>query len=397
MLTRRLAGYYELSEGANRIVPMEGVRGLAVLLVFFVHYHSLLGRYVGATSTSFAISEFLGDVGNVGVDLFFVLSGYLIYGAVIGRHVDYQCFMRRRVVRIYPTFLMVFGIYVVLAFLLPLAHKLPDGAWNIVGYLLANAVLLPGMLPITPLVTVAWSLSYEFFYYLTIPLLVMSLRMRAWTPAWRMAFFVGLLAAQLTLAFAVENALHIRLGMFIPGILIYEVLHRPARWRLGPSSELAAALLFLWSFVAVYLLGASHQQLAFLPRLEPLRAAYKVVVLAVTYYIFLLHALGRSGALARVFSWTPLRWLGNMSYSYYLIHGFTLNIFAMALMRLVPPSEHAPWLFWTALPVGLLATLVVSTVLFLLVERPFSLQPPRSRAAAPAAIATPRPVPLNVP
>src|SRR6266542_5658438 len=98
MLTRRLAGWYELSENANRIVPMEGVRGLAVLLVFFVHYHSLLGRYVSATSTSFAISEFLGDVGNVGVDLFFVLSGYLIYGAVIGRHVDYHRFMRRRIV-----------------------------------------------------------------------------------------------------------------------------------------------------------------------------------------------------------------------------------------------------------------------------------------------------------
>jgi peptidoglycan/LPS O-acetylase OafA/YrhL len=302
---------------------------------------------------------------------------------------SYGRFMRRRVVRIYPAFLTVLAIYLALSLVVSGESKLPAGAWAAALYLAANVVLLPGMLPITPMVTVAWSLSYEMFYYLTIPLLVGAAGLRRWTATARIRFFVALLCFQLGLAFALGNALHVRLGMFIPGILLYEVLRLPARPALSRAGEGWACLLFVLSFVPAYWLTAPHTQLAFLPRVEPLRAGYKVMVLSITYLVFLLHVFVRGGLAARVFSWTPLRWLGNMSYSYYLIHGLTLKALAVAVMHVAPPAGHAPLFFWSLLPVGLLATLAVSTALFLGVEKPLSLgpvMPPRRAAPLGAAV-----------
>src|SRR5690242_10271963 len=113
------ASLYEVAGGPSRVVPMEGLRGLAVLLVFFVHLHALFGGYANGVPGVFWASEFLGYVGNSGVDLFFLLSGYFIYGALIRRPIPYGQFMQRRVERLYPTFLTVFGVYLVLSAVFP--------------------------------------------------------------------------------------------------------------------------------------------------------------------------------------------------------------------------------------------------------------------------------------
>src|ERR1700682_2659244 len=110
-LTTRLREFYELPGESNLLLSMEGMRGLAVLLVFFVHFHALFGSYVDTQSWVYAASRFLGVVGHTGVDLFFVLSGYLIYGVLMRKPVGYLKFMRRRVQRIFPAFMTVFLVY----------------------------------------------------------------------------------------------------------------------------------------------------------------------------------------------------------------------------------------------------------------------------------------------
>jgi peptidoglycan/LPS O-acetylase OafA/YrhL len=83
-------------------------------------------------------------------------------------------------------------------------------------------------------------------------------------------------------------------------------------------------------------------------------------------------------------SWAPLRWLGNMSYSYYLIHGLTLKFVFLVVGIIVPKDfDMAASMLLPAFAV----TLVPSALLFLLVERPVSLQSSKERAnpAAPVA------------
>ena len=107
----------------GRIMPMEGLRGLAVLLVFLVHNDALFSTLAPRESLTYHLSRFGSAIGNVGVDLFFVISGYLIYGAVLKKNDHIIHFLRRRVQRIYPTFLCVFALYFAGALTLPDAGK----------------------------------------------------------------------------------------------------------------------------------------------------------------------------------------------------------------------------------------------------------------------------------
>jgi peptidoglycan/LPS O-acetylase OafA/YrhL len=204
-------------DGVN-ISSMEGLRGFAVALVFFVHFVALSGPWQPPALRP--LLQALEAVGHTGVDLFFVLSGYLIYGALITRPRPFRPYFQRRLQRIYPTFLVVFLIYVVLWFVMPQKARWPSGTIERLGYLAANLLLLPGMLPIEPVVTVAWSLSYEVFYYLALPLAIALLGLRRWQPSSRVCFF-ALLAFAIVSYSAVWTG-PVRLAMFIAGILLYE-------------------------------------------------------------------------------------------------------------------------------------------------------------------------------
>src|SRR5258708_12402003 len=107
----RLADLLELP-GQQRLKAMEGLRGIAVTLVFLVHYDSLFGDWLAPHSVGARVAEFLRTGGHSGVDLFFVLSGYLIYGAVISaRDFSYPRFIPPPLPRISPPFLCFFLTY----------------------------------------------------------------------------------------------------------------------------------------------------------------------------------------------------------------------------------------------------------------------------------------------
>jgi peptidoglycan/LPS O-acetylase OafA/YrhL len=200
-------------QGAN-VKAMEGLRGYAVFLVFIVHYVSLFSPFAQSDDPLVALGVALQVVGNTGVDLFFVLSGYLIYGALIDRRPSYGAYFRRRIRRIYPVFLAVFALYFVLSFVFPGERKIPDGIGDAVVYLLQNLLLLPGLFPIEPMITVAWSLSYELFYYLMIPLVIEVFRLRSCRPAQQLIFFM--LIAVLLVVFCAALGGPIRMAMFFP-------------------------------------------------------------------------------------------------------------------------------------------------------------------------------------
>ena len=92
-------------------------------------------------------------------------------------------------------------------------------------------------------------------------------------------------------------------------------------------------------------------------------------------------ALAGHGPVARALSFRPLRWFGNMSYSFYLLHGALLNGFFLVLAR---TGVDGPATAWLMLAPAFAVAWVGSTALFLLVERRFSLATVRP-GAKPAA------------
>lgn len=344
---------------------MEGLRGFAVLLVFVVHYADLVHPWIAEEPALLAFADALAIIGQSGVDLFFVLSGYLIYGSLISKHQSFVPFLARRIERIYPAFAAVFVLYVALSFAFPPESKIPESPGAGAIYLLQNFLLLPGLFPIQPMITVAWSLSYELFYYIAIPGLVAAFQLRRRSSAWRTTLF--LILAAIFAAYSANNDGRVHLLMFVAGIVLFEALQHS---QLRPSSSvgLVALIAGLLSML--------------LPIASPAATTLKVGILCATFLVLCLACFSSPHAwLAKAFAWTPLRWLGNMSYSYYLLHGLALKGSFMVLSKLLPPTGQQPALFWLLLLPMLALTLIASAALFLLIERPFSLAPRPKRDA----------------
>lgn len=358
---------FELSRGgdARNVRPMEGLRGFAVSLVFLVHYVTLVEPWIGGQASMLAFADALHTIGSTGVDLFFVLSGYLIYGSLISRPQPFARFMARRIARIYPAFFVVFVTYVTLSFVFPAQSKIPSPASAGMLYLAQNFLLLPGLYPLEPMITVAWSLSYEMFYYVAMPLVIGLFKLQGRSAPWRVSFF--LLTTATAVIYCSIYGGHVRLIMFASGVLLHEAISSSRSPALPGSIGVLALALGLLATL--------------LPADGNSGFALKVSILFTSFFVLCLVCFVDPYAwLPRAFSWTPLRWLGNMSYSYYLIHGLALKASFLALATIVSVDNHGALLFWTLLPPMFLLTLVPSAILFLTIEYPLSLSPRGERS-----------------
>jgi peptidoglycan/LPS O-acetylase OafA/YrhL len=408
VLRERLGAIYEIAEGTNktRLQSMEGLRGLAILLVFLSHYQNIILGHLGIGGTLNRLGLGMMEAGGTGVDLFFVLSGMLIYRAVLKPNLKVTKFLKRRAQRIYPTFLAVFAIYVAMNILLmmgpprppPYNARIPMSVVPAIGYLLANLAFLPGLFPIQPLLNVAWSLSYEWFFYLSLPFIVIAAGLTARKPASRARIFLS--AAVLFWAasclfpdvfFMRSNpirASHIGVIMFFCGMILSDLMDAGFKHVSRLADGIALVLLvvalaapFYYGYEGFRLLPPSPETV----RTEALIAG----ALFVGFGIAVFCTLNGNHLLNRIFRWTPLRWLGNMSYSFYLIHGLPMHAIALLMARAAVPSMGTAMLITVIvamLPVTFLITSAVSTVLFWYVEKPFSLVVKRPASNLEAAL-----------
>jgi exopolysaccharide production protein ExoZ len=374
-----LTNRFEVSRGlrGQNVRPMEGLRGFAVSLVFLVHYVALIKPWIAGHETLLAVASGMHTIGNTGVDLFFVLSGYLIYGSLIARAQPFGRFIWRRVQRIYPAFIVVFVAYLALSLLFPSENKIPVEAGTAAIYLVQNLLLLPGIFQIEPMITVAWSLSYEMAFYFAIPLLILGLGLRDRRPAFRLAVF-GLTTA--LIIWASINGGPVQLILFVAGMTLYETINS-LEIRV-PSSLTAATALAL---------GLAS---TLLPFEGAVWFTLRTCILFIAFFIVCQVCFCRTdGWFSRAFAWTPVRWLGNMSYSYYLLHGLTLKGAFMLLGIVIAHGDYGSAFFWGLLPAMFAASLLPPAALFLMVERPFSLAVGKTRSAtAPAIERVPKPL-----
>ena len=215
---------------------------------------------------------------------------------------------------------------------------------------------MPGLFKIDPVITVAWSLSYEFFFYLLIPVILVVFGIRKWSSYSRLLFF---LAVSLTgfIFFWFDNS-HIRLLMFIAGIVLYETLAY-TQYRSSPISGLFAVLVACITMITI---------LDF-----KLSIWFRFITLYLSIFLLCWDCFTSSGIISKLFSFAPFRWYGNMSYSYYLIHGLTLKGFFLVLALIYPSNYSTDALFWIMLLPMFIVTLMASALLFILIEKPYSL------------------------
>jgi len=242
-LRRAMLRVCDCPQGSERYLAMEGLRGVAVFAVFLCHYDVIITQRLSIAPSAAGLSALLGRLGTCGVDLFFVLSGFLIYRLVLQPTLRYPSFVLRRAQRIYPPFVAVLLFFLAVSLLNPSLSKLPKPTGEVWGFLLMNLVFLPGFVNVEPIVSVAWSLSYEWYFYLTLPIIAGLLHLYEWKGKTRIFFFAAFCILYLAFAFELPSIgqimhypiyrSHVRLVMFLGGIIAYEVCER--RLRIPPS------------------------------------------------------------------------------------------------------------------------------------------------------------------
>lgn len=314
-----------------RIPQLDGIRGTAILLVVVFHY---LVTPVLGSQTAGPITKALGAAGALtwsGVDLFFVLSGFLIGGILIDAKETqnyFQTFYIRRVFRILPIyFLLVLGYFAISAVV---GHH-SVGLWMVFGvpihwYTYASFtqnfwVARHGWVGMY--LQVSWSLAVEEQFYLVLPAIIRFSPRKALLPfAICLAAASALLRSVLYLHYGPDFAnaaavlIYCRADSLMLGVVSALILRDPAlKKRLQAHPRvLSAAIVFLGAGVALL---TAVRWWAYTPEMSTFGYTWLAAFYASVLMASLLFPQGR---LSRLFQTKWLISYGTIAYGLYLCH-----------------------------------------------------------------------------
>ena len=346
-------GGLEAVSAVDRVPSLTGVRALAAMLVVATHAAYTTGKYThGFVGLVYSRME-------IGVPIFFVLSGYLLFGPWVRAAASGAAspsltrYAWHRVRRIMPAYLVT----VLLAYAI---YHFRDGGpnpghtwWGLFRNLTltqiytdnyAFALLHQGL-------TQMWSLAVEVAFYVALPvlawLLMVLLCRRRWRPVLLLAGLGGLALLSLGWIVLVHTTDFLPDGakLWLPGYLI---------WFLGGMmlTVLSAMGVRVYGFLAVPLAAICYliacTPIAGEPQTSPTgmaQALVKMVFYAVIATLVVAPlALGDSGWYASLLASRPMVWLGEISYEIFLVH--------LVLME-VAMTEVLHWRVYTGSMPGL--------------------------------------------
>jgi peptidoglycan/LPS O-acetylase OafA/YrhL len=355
---------------------LDGVRAVAALSVLLFH---AVGFWARGSGSDAAIRPWVGRL-DVGVAIFFLLSGYLLYGPFLRGRIRVSAYAWRRALRIVPAYWVALTVA---AIVLPL-HEV----WASVPLFYGFAQVYRGSSAGQGLGQ-AWTLCVEVAFYGFLPLWgLVAARTRALWPL--VALFVASFAYKVLILETFDGkvgplepaliALPAFLDWFALGMAVALLeargvrFSRPWAWATGAVVFYVASVVLLWD---ARLDGYTHTE--WLIR----HSSYEAIALCVL-------VVGVTGG--RALRWTPLARLGEISYGVYLYHLLVLALLSRWGLIRWERAVH-PYVLWTAF--GLAGSVLLATLSWRLVERPL-LQASRRASARPAsAPAAPSPNPAR--
>ncbi|MFI7579544.1 acyltransferase family protein [Kocuria kalidii] len=311
-----------------QIVGLTGIRALAAAWVVIEHFrYALFGLFPGSRPAARFIES-----GFLGVEIFFVLSGFIIaytYAHKFEKFTwgKYRRFMLLRFARIYPvhlvTLLAVLALVVAAAFA---GIELNSSEGHTPGNFIANVLMLQSVPPFSPWNLPAWSICAEFAAYLAFPLVaVWVARINSARHGFVAAGAVLVVGAALLLVIAAYvnssptgyELIWARISIeFTAGTLIYAGWRHLGTGKQGPWWDWAAGASFLAILVVIYWTNAGS---AF-------------VLAAVPFIgVFVLSCAGATGLVGRFLGSRLMVWGGKISYSVYMTHFVLLMVFGKLL------------------------------------------------------------------
>lgn len=351
----------------NKILSVQYLRGLAALLVVAAHAgaHPL--------TTEFYL---YGRIGQLGVTLFFVISGFIMVAITGTGALKPLDFLRRRAIRIVPLYWLFTGLAALLAVLAPAMFRSTTFTWP---HLLQSLAFIPHLAPgrtdsTSPLLSLGWTLNFEAMFYVAFALLglfVARTRVAVLTVAFLALALYGLFAkpADPVLSFYTDSIIL----AFVVGCWL------GLGWLAGTFGRLPRIALPALGAIAVVsvIIGFVFDQ----------SVASPVSFLSVLALATCLVAGGLT--LDRRLKPMPLlEKLGDASYAIYLIHMFVVGALVAVVHRFADPTQPVWGIAIIVVAVGLSS--VAGLLVHRYIEKPLlkllrDRRPAKQQPAAPTA------------
>jgi peptidoglycan/LPS O-acetylase OafA/YrhL len=338
----------------DRVASLTGVRALAALLVVATHAAYTTGKYThGYVGLVFSRME-------IGVPIFFVLSGFLLFGpwvraAVAGATApSLRRYAQHRVRRIMPAY----AVTVLAAYLIYHFHDAgpnPGHSWNgLLRNLTLTQIYTDSYLfsHLHQGLTQMWSLAVEVAFYLTLPviayLLLVVLCRRRWKPGLLLAGLAGLALISPAWMVLVHTVDFLPDGarLWLPGYLA---------WFIG---GMMLAVLSAVGSQCHWFLAVPLAVLCYVIAATPIageattsptglaQAVVKIVFYAVIATLMVAPlVLGNRGAYSRLLGSRPMVWLGEISYEIFLVHLIVMEFAMVAVLHRRVYTGSMPVLF----------------------------------------------------
>jgi exopolysaccharide production protein ExoZ len=318
----------------KKLDSVQVLRAVAALLVVFCHAATEVGG--GHAALASQLWPFVNAKGQFGVDIFFVVSGFVMMYIISGQRpggAGATWFISERIVRVVPLYWAVTLFSVAIGVALPaLKHK----NFYPVAYVLRSLFFVPSSNPGTgapePVLGLGWTLNFEMFFYVVISLVLLLGIRRVYLAL--VAIFVTLVAlgAWLNPEYLILKAwTHTIILEFVFGVLFAQM--RLSGFRIGVPAQFALVVAGVAGWLFMGLPSNAAFDMRGLVWGPPAAAIFAGVVMG-----------RREIAYPKL-----LLWIGDASYSLYLTHLF--------IMR-------ASWLLVNYLPVGPAMHVVLFFVVF---------------------------------
>jgi len=328
---------------SERIPEFESLRA-------FLAWWVVAGHVLNASPLSIPTSVKNLIWGGHAVNVFILLSGFVIFLLLDTRHESYCAFIVRRVFRLWPVFLVCFFLTMFMTGLGP-----QETRWLVLS---SNLILFQGAIPeswcanaVFAILPPSWSISLEWQFYLVAPILLFLARRRPWL---FLTLIVGLVVIYQNLrdskAYFFPSFLPLSLHLFLLGGLCYFTWSKAPTFRVAkklPAALVLAALVFI-----------STRNIAL------------VIWAGVFGYVLLKRMDDDSSETSPGIVTRLTRWLGSISYSTYLCHFFVILLLGR-LFKAMGLLTHQPVVNYLLMLVAVaVVTLLLSWMLNSLVEKP---------------------------
>ncbi|MFF4533170.1 acyltransferase family protein [Streptomyces sp. NPDC001407] len=314
-------GRAAVQQSAPRLYVLDGLRIIAALMVVMFHYVALRGGWGRDTREIFPHLQMFARYGWTGVEIFFLISGFVICMSTWGRSLG--DFVVSRASRIYPAYWVAIFLTATVVSLWPQVRQVQN--WDAV---LTNLTMLQTGVGVWDVDGVYWTLFIELKFYVLFAIVVAT-----GVTYRKCVLFCGIWTVAAVTASSVDSkildmwTMPLYAPYFIAGIAFYLM------YRYKPTA-------LLWGIVVMSLLLALHH----VPRRVADNASHTVptwpasLIIVVAFAVMALIALGK---LNRV-QWRWLSTAGALTYPVYLIHQYIGMTVIYALRDRIPAHVLVP-------------------------------------------------------